>query len=139
MQQVLQLVNRATKESLVVHSARSVKIVQQEPFKTKTQTQVPLAKRVQRGTTTPRPEKVRAKTWALKKRPTATNFNTSMTPPPTQQIGHASNAPLVLPVMATSIGTVSRPNLGGPDATTMMPLLNVVLSPRPAWAAPTPH
>ena len=53
VQQVLQLVTRATKESLVVHPARPVKIVEKEPFKTKTQTQVPLAKRVQRGTTTP--------------------------------------------------------------------------------------
>lgn len=47
MQQVLQLVNRATKESLVVHSARSAKIVQQEPFKNKTRCQAQSAKLVQ--------------------------------------------------------------------------------------------
>ena len=129
--------NPATRESSVTKTASPAKSAPKALFKIKTQTPVPLAKRAQRGTPTVRSERVRAKTWATKKQRIATNFNTSTTRPPTQQIGRALGAQLEPLALATSIGTVSKPNSGGRGATTTTPLLNVVRFPGRVWVAPT--
>jgi len=52
-------------------------------------------------------------------------------------IGNALGAPLVPLALATSIGTVSKPNLDGQDATMTMLPLNVVLFQRLVWVDPT--
>ena len=131
-------VNPATKESLVTKTVSPAKNAKQAPFKIKIHSQVLLARRAQQDTTTARLEKIHAKTWATKKHPIVTNFNTSTTPPPIQTIGRASDAPSEPPALATLIGTVSTPNSGGQGATTTTPLLNVVLFPGLVWVAPTP-
>ena len=130
-------VNLATKESSVTKTAPPAKSAQKVPFKIKTHFQVPLAKRVQRGTTTVQKERVRAKTWATKNQPIATNSITSTTPPPTPTIGRALDAPLEPPALATSIGTGFKPNLDGQSATTTTLLLNVVLFPGRVWVEKT--
>ena len=130
-------VNPATKESSVTKTAPPAKSAQKVPFKIKTHFQVPLAKRVQGGTTTVQKERARAKTWATKKQPIATNFNTSTTPPLTPTIGTALDALLEPPALATSIGAGSKPNSDGQSATTTTLLLNVVFFPGLVWVEKT--
>ena len=129
--------NRVAKESSVTKRAPPAKNAKKELFKIKTQYQVPLARRVQQDTTTTRPEKVRVKTLGIRSHPIAPNYNTSTTSPFTQKIGNALDAPLVLPALETSIGTGSKPNLDGQDATITMLPLRVVFFQRLAWVAPT--
>ena len=129
--------NHVAKESSVTKMAPPAKSAKKELFKIKTQYQVPFARRVQLDTTTTRPEKVRVKTLGIRSHPIAPNYNTSTTSPLTQKIGHALDAPLVLPALETSIGTGSKPNLDGQDATITMLPLRVVFFQRLAWVAPT--
>ncbi len=131
-------VNPATKESLVTKTASPAKNAKQAPFKIKIHSQVLLARRAQQDTTTARLEKIHAKTWATKKHPIVTNFNTSTTPPPTPTIGTALDALLEPPALATSIGAGSKPNSDGQSATTTTLLLNVVFFPGLVWVEKTP-
>ena len=113
MQQVLQLVNRATKESLVVHPARPVKIVQQEPFKNKTQTQVPLVKRAQLVGNNHLKEHHHALASIGKPKKVAKKQSTSTTHPPILLNGPASLVQKVVIVLIPLLGEILDQSLVG--------------------------
>ena len=113
MQQVLQLVNRAIKESLVVHPARPVKIVQQEPFKNKTQTQVPLVKRAQLVGNNHLQEHHHALASIGKPKKVAKKQSTSTTHPPILLNGPASLVQKVVIVLIPLLGKISDQSLDG--------------------------
>jgi hypothetical protein len=113
VQQVLQLVNRATKESLVVHPARPVKIVQQEPFKNKTQTQVPLVKRAQLVGNNHLKEHHHALASIGKPKRVAKKQSTSTTHPPILLNGPASLVQKVVIVLIPLLGKILDQSLDG--------------------------
>ena len=113
MQQVLQVVNRATKESLVVHPARSVKIVKQEPFKNKIRCQAQSAKLVQLVGNNRLKEHHHALALIGRPKRVAKKQSTSTTHPPILLSGPASFVQKVVIVLIPLLGKILDQSLDG--------------------------
>jgi hypothetical protein len=113
VQQVLQVVNRATKESLVVHPAQSVKIVQQEPFKSKIRCQAQSAKLVQLVGNNRWKDRHHASASIGKPKRVAKKQSTSTTHPAILLSGPASFVQKVVIVLIPLLGKILDQSLDG--------------------------
>jgi hypothetical protein len=143
VQQVLQLVNRATKESLVVHSARSAKIVQQKPFKNKIRCQAQSAKLVQLVGNNCLKEHHHALALIGKPKRVAKKQSTSTTPSPILLNGLVNLVQMVAIVPIPLLGKIFDQSLDGGKFLRLKEILkqieclpNVCTHP-PAWEHPT--
>ena len=145
MQQVLQLVNRATKESLVVHSARSAKIVQQEPFKNKIRCQAQSAKLVQLVGNNRLKEHHHALALIGRPKRVAKKPSTSTIHPPILLSGPVSFVQLVAIVPFPVLGKIFDQSLDGGKFLRLKEILKQIkylpnaCTHLPVWEHPIPH